>query len=232
MIGVCCSCVCSVPKKVSASASEACVVTEHLCTEGPCRGPRFYPEAAQMLHPFLHFVLTRLNARLVLGPAVWRWGLRWLCCLLETGLPRGQDSPRTCLLRSSSRLWCEVGGTGILHLERDPSKLPPRGCLQSTWHSVIQPTTQCVHNKAAAAGPTPTVGTLIMGLHTIHTHTTCSLTKPATRVAPCCEHAYKEAPMTEPGQLVQVLTMAAQTTLQTLQAACTARPSPLSESFH
>lgn len=137
----CFSCVCSVPKEVSTSASEACVVTENLCTEWPRRGPQFYAEAAQMLHPFLHFVLTRLSARLVLGPEVWWWGLRWLCCLLETGLPIWQDSPRTCLLRSSSKLWHEVGGTGILHLERDPSMLHPRGCLQSTWDSVIQPTT-------------------------------------------------------------------------------------------
>ena len=67
-------------------------------------------------------------------------------------------------------------------------------------------------NKAATTGPTPVLKTLIM-LHTSHTHTTCSLTKPATRVAPHCEHAYKEDPMTEPRQLLNELTMAAQTAL-------------------
>lgn len=152
----CCSCVCSVPRKVSTNAVSPCVLTESLCTEWPCRGLSSTPETAQMLHPFLHFVYTRHNARLVLGPEVWLWGLRWLCCLLETGLPIWQDSPRTYLLRSSSKLWCEAGRTGILHLERDPSMLHPKGCLQSTWDSVIQPTTPSVFtNKVAAAGPPP-----------------------------------------------------------------------------
>ena len=133
-----------------------------------------------MLHPFLRFVYTRHNARLVLGPEVWLWGLRWLCCLLETGLPIWQDSPRTYLLRSSSKLWCEVGGTGILHLERDPSMFHPRGCLQSTWDSVIQPTTQCVHQQSGCCWTHPHGGNTDTGLtyqpqpHHVLTHKACN----------------------------------------------------------
>ena len=133
-----------------------------------------------MLHPFLHFVPTRLNARLVLGPEVWLWGLRRLCCLLETGLPIWQYSPRTYLLRSSSKLWCEVGRTGILHLERDSSMLHPRGCLQSPWDSVIQPTTQCVHQQSGCCWTHPPGWNTDNGLtyqphpHHVLTHKACN----------------------------------------------------------
>lgn len=34
------------------------------------------PRNNPVLHPFLHCVCPRLNARLVLGPRTW-----WLCCL-------------------------------------------------------------------------------------------------------------------------------------------------------
>lgn len=88
---------CSVPKEVTAGASEACAVTVNL--HHLCRCPWFSPEAEQGCVSF-SIVCTSPSARLCCGlgvRALWLQESRWLCCCLGLGLPLWRSSPMACL---------------------------------------------------------------------------------------------------------------------------------------
>lgn len=121
--GPLCLSVCSVPKEVSAEASDAHVVTVNLC-----RYPQFCPEAAQGRIPFP----TVFIPDLVLG---WHQSL-------EHGAYRNQGSfavawdlgclsvrafPGLVCPRSISKLQCEVGGTRVFPPGKEPLHTPPQG---------------------------------------------------------------------------------------------------------